>query len=98
MVSLIILRMSPTHSAYSYLLDIFSVNVQKAGEFAKRINAKTLIMNPFNARYKGDQSVKSITILTRMECQAMKASGLSDDSVAAAWDFMVLPIRQASAD
>jgi len=63
-----------------------------AGEFAKRINAKKLVMNHFSARYKGDQSVESMTIMTRMERQAIKASGLSEESVAAAWDYMVLPI------
>eukprot|EP00581_Thalassiosira_minuscula_P017473 CAMPEP_0183711978 /NCGR_PEP_ID=MMETSP0737-20130205/7283_1 /TAXON_ID=385413 /ORGANISM="Thalassiosira miniscula, Strain CCMP1093" /LENGTH=831 /DNA_ID=CAMNT_0025940551 /DNA_START=47 /DNA_END=2542 /DNA_ORIENTATION=- len=66
-----------------------------AGEFAKRIGAKKLIMNHFSARYKGDQSVESMTIMTRMERQAMKASGLSETSVAAAWDFMVLPIARS---
>lgn len=66
----------------------------QAGDFAKRINAKKLVLNHFSARYKGDQSIESMTIMTRMERQAMKSSGLSDDSVAAAWDFMVLPIAR----
>ena len=65
-----------------------------AGEFAKRTNAKKLIMNHFSARYKGDQSVDSISIMTRLEGQAVKASGLSRSNVAAAWDFMVLPVPQ----
>eukprot|EP00578_Thalassiosira_sp_NH16_P007973 CAMPEP_0181123490 /NCGR_PEP_ID=MMETSP1071-20121207/25931_1 /TAXON_ID=35127 /ORGANISM="Thalassiosira sp., Strain NH16" /LENGTH=686 /DNA_ID=CAMNT_0023208643 /DNA_START=430 /DNA_END=2490 /DNA_ORIENTATION=- len=65
-----------------------------AGDFAKRINAKKLVLNHFSARYKGDQSIESMTIMTRMERQAMKASGLSEDSVAAAWDFMVLPVAR----
>eukprot|EP00571_Detonula_confervacea_P002825 CAMPEP_0172328084 /NCGR_PEP_ID=MMETSP1058-20130122/60165_1 /TAXON_ID=83371 /ORGANISM="Detonula confervacea, Strain CCMP 353" /LENGTH=747 /DNA_ID=CAMNT_0013045181 /DNA_START=739 /DNA_END=2982 /DNA_ORIENTATION=- len=65
-----------------------------AGEFAKRINAKKLVMNHFSARYKGDQSIDSMTIMSRMENQAVKASGLSEDSVAAAWDFMVLPVAR----
>eukprot|EP00804_Cyclotella_cryptica_P023152 CCRYP_000364-RA/>CCRYP_000364-RA protein AED:0.23 eAED:0.23 QI:178/1/1/1/1/1/3/52/755 len=63
-----------------------------AGEFAKRINAKKLVLNHFSARYKGDQSLDSITIMTRMERQAMKASGLAEDAVACAWDFMLLPV------
>ena len=67
----------------------------KAGDFAKRVNAKNLVMNHFSARYKGDQSVESMTIMTRMERQAMKASGLSDENVATAWDFMVLPVPQS---
>jgi len=65
-----------------------------AGEFAKRINAKKLVLNHFSARYKGDQSIDSMTIMTRMERQAIKASGLPEDSVAAAWDFMVLPVAR----
>jgi ribonuclease BN (tRNA processing enzyme) len=65
-----------------------------AGEFAKRINAKKLVLNHFSARYKGDQSLDSITIMTRIERQARKASGLSEDSVAAAWDFMILPVSR----
>ena len=66
----------------------------KAGEFAKRINAKNLVLNHFSARYKGDQSLDSLTIMTRMEGQAIKASGLKEDSVACAWDFMVLPVSR----
>lgn len=65
-----------------------------AGDFAKKINAKKLCLNHFSARYKGDQSIDSMTIMTRMERQAMKASELPVDSVAAAWDFMVLPVAR----
>jgi len=65
-----------------------------AGQFAKRVRAKKLVLNHFSARYKGDQSVDSLSIMTRLETQAMKASGLKPDAVAAAWDFMVLPVRQ----
>jgi ribonuclease Z len=63
-----------------------------AGEFAKRVRAKKLLLNHFSARYKGDQSVDSLSIMTRIEGQARKASGLNETQVAAAWDFMVLPI------
>jgi ribonuclease Z len=65
-----------------------------AGEFAKRVGAKRLLLNHFSARYKGDQSVDSISIMTRLEGQAMKAAGLKSTEVAAAWDFMILPIPQ----
>jgi ribonuclease Z len=65
-----------------------------AGEFAKRINAKRLLMNHFSARYKGDTAVESLSIMLRIEYQAVKASGLSEQDVAAAWDLMVLPIPQ----
>ena len=64
----------------------------KAGEFAKKIGAKKLVLNHFSARYKGDQSLDSLTIMTRMEWQATKASGLAENNVACAWDFMLLPV------
>lgn len=63
-----------------------------AGEFAKKIGAKRLVMNHFSSRYKGDQSVESVSVMTRIERLAMKASGLGEDCVAASWDFMMLPV------
>jgi len=66
---------------------------QIAGDFAKRVRAKTLLLNHFSARYKGDQTVESLSIMTRIEGQAIKASGLNQTQVAATWDFMVFPIR-----
>merc|ERR1712238_509851 len=65
---------------------------QMAGDFCQRIQAKRLILNHFSARYTGDQSMESISIMTRIEQQAIKASGLSRSNVAAAWDFMIFPI------
>lgn len=64
-----------------------------AGEFAKRVRARTLLLNHFSARYKGDQTVESVSIMTRIEWQAIRASGLNQTQVAATWDFMVFPIR-----
>ena len=69
-----------------------------AGEFCKRVNAKRLILNHFSARYMGDKSIESISIMTRIEQQAIKASGLSQSDVAAAWDFMIFPIPKAKND
>ena len=66
-----------------------------AGEFCKRIKAKRLILNHFSARYMGDQSLESVSIMTRIEQQAIKASGLTRSDVAAAWDFMIFPIPKA---
>jgi ribonuclease Z len=63
-----------------------------AGEFAKRIGAKRLVLNHFSSRYKGDQCLDSIAIMTRIERQAIKASGLPDTHVATGWDFMILPV------
>jgi ribonuclease Z len=67
---------------------------QIAGEFCRSANGKRLVLNHFSARYKGDVSVDSLSIMMRIEYQAMKASGLSERQVAAAWDLMVLPIPQ----
>ncbi len=64
-----------------------------AGTMAKRVGAKKLVMNHFSARYKGDPSVESLSIMMRLEGQAMKSSGMKPNQVAAAWDFMVLPVR-----
>mmetsp|Transcript_17743 Transcript_17743/g.49126 ORF Transcript_17743/g.49126 Transcript_17743/m.49126 type:complete len:846 (-) Transcript_17743:976-3513(-) len=66
-----------------------------AGDFCKRVGAKRLILNHFSARYTGDQSMDSISIMTRIEEQAIKASGLARNEVAAAWDFMIYPIPKA---
>jgi ribonuclease Z len=63
-----------------------------AGEFCKRVGAKRLILNHFSARYKGDPTAEAISIMTRIEEQAIKASGLTRTDVAAAWDFMIYPI------
>ena len=65
-----------------------------AGEFAKKVGAKRLLLNHFSARYKGDPSIDSISIMTRIEAQGMKASNLGETEVAAAWDLMVLPVPQ----
>lgn len=67
---------------------------QMAGAFARRVGARRLVLNHFSSRYKGDQTVESMSIMGRIEQQAMKASGLPEDAVAAAWDMMVLPIPQ----
>ena len=68
---------------------------QIAGDFARRAGARRLILNHFSARYMGDQSIESMSIMTRIEEQAMKASGLTRSHVAAAWDFMIFPIPKA---
>jgi len=65
---------------------------EMAGRFAKKINAKRLVMNHFSSRYKGDSCLESVSIMTRIERQAIEASGLSEENVAAAWDFMNVPI------
>lgn len=67
---------------------------QMAGAFAKRVGAKRLVLNHFSPRYKGNQSLDSMSIMTRIEHQARKASDLPIESVAAAWDLMILPVSQ----
>ena len=67
---------------------------EMAGEFAKKIGAKRLVLNHFSSRYKGDQSLESISIMMRIEEAAVKASGLPEDKVVAGWDFMLLPVPQ----
>lgn len=63
-----------------------------AGAFAKKVHAKHLLMNHFSSRYKGDESLDSLAIMTRIEKRAIKASGLNENNVAATWDFMNFPI------
>jgi len=36
--------------------------------------------------------------MTRIERQVIKSSGLPENQVAAAWDFMVLPVHYADED
>ena len=65
---------------------------ENAGWFARQIRAKRLVLNHFSARYKGDPSLDSMSIMARIEQRAMAASGLNETQIAAAWDLMVLPI------
>ena len=76
---------------------------EMAGEFSKRVKAKRLILNHFSARYLGCQALENMAVMTHIEQKAMKASGLSRENVAAAWDFMIFPVpkadkRKSSAD
>lgn len=63
-----------------------------AGGFARAVGARRLVLNHFSPRYKGDPSLDSLSIMLRIERQAMKGSGLNETQVAAAWDLMVLPL------
>jgi ribonuclease Z len=65
---------------------------QMAAIFAKNINAKRLLLNHFSPRYKGDQDIDSVSIMTRIEHQAMNTGDFDASQVAATWDFMLLPI------
>lgn len=65
-----------------------------AASFSRLVHAKRLILNHFSARYKGDISVDSLSIMMRIERQAMEKSGFNESQVAAAWDLMLLPVPQ----
>lgn len=60
-----------------------------AGRFTSKVGAKRLIMNHFSSRYPGDASPESMAVMTLIEDQALQASGLERDCVAAAWDVSV---------
>jgi len=61
---------------------------QMAGEFARVSGAKRLILNHFSPRYKGDEDPGSVRISRRIEKLAMERSGMGNEDVLAAWDFM----------
>lgn len=63
-----------------------------AGEFAKSVKAKRLILTHFSPRYKGDDSPESSNVMKIIEKQGRKASGLDGNAVVAACDFMLVPI------
>lgn len=64
-----------------------------AARFAKAVQAKRLVLNHFSSRYMGDTSVESLSIMQRIEEQAVRqVPGWNETHVAAAWDFMVLPV------
>eukprot|EP00523_Entomoneis_sp_CCMP467_P000091 CAMPEP_0168754586 /NCGR_PEP_ID=MMETSP0724-20121128/19583_1 /TAXON_ID=265536 /ORGANISM="Amphiprora sp., Strain CCMP467" /LENGTH=605 /DNA_ID=CAMNT_0008803081 /DNA_START=295 /DNA_END=2115 /DNA_ORIENTATION=+ len=65
---------------------------QIAGRFAQQVGASRLILNHFSARYKGDLSVDSLSIMMRIEKVAVKASGFNESNVVASWDLMTVPI------
>lgn len=65
-----------------------------AGAFARRIQAKKLILNHFSSRYKGDATWESMCVMRNFEKQAIDGSRnwLNDETVVSSWDFMTLPI------
>lgn len=66
-----------------------------AARFASSVQAQRLVMNHFSARYKGDASIESVSIMQRIEEKAVRvAPGYNETQIAAAWDLMVLPIPQ----
>eukprot|EP00934_Nitzschia_sp_Nitz4_P002331 Nitzschia sp. Nitz4//scaffold6_size259037//59135//61153//NITZ4_001054-RA/size259037-augustus-gene-0.285-mRNA-1//1//CDS//3329556833//2331//frame0 len=65
---------------------------QMAGDFARALGAKRLVLTHFSSRYRGDQTLESMAIMAKIEEQAAESSGLGSSNVVAAWDFMVLTV------
>jgi ribonuclease BN (tRNA processing enzyme) len=65
---------------------------QIAGAFSRSVRAKSLLLNHFSSRYKGDTSIASLSIMMRIEDGARVSSGLEESEIAAAWDLMVLSV------
>ncbi|CAM9371334.1 unnamed protein product, partial [Ectocarpus sp. 12 AP-2014] len=66
-----------------------------AAAFAQRVGAKTLILNHFSARYRGDPSDASVAAMLRIERQAARAGGLERHQVVASWDLLEMPVVDA---
>ena len=65
-----------------------------AGRFAKRVNAKKLILTHFSPRYRGDEAEYNMRIMWRMEHMSRRVTDLwGKNAVIAAWDQMCLPVR-----
>eukprot|EP01117_Protostelium_nocturnum_P017871 TRINITY_DN7355_c0_g1_i5.p1 TRINITY_DN7355_c0_g1~~TRINITY_DN7355_c0_g1_i5.p1 ORF type:complete len:423 (+),score=142.29 TRINITY_DN7355_c0_g1_i5:143-1270(+) len=67
---------------------------QMAAQFAKKINARSLVMNHFSSRYKGDDDAKSIEIMEAIRMLAVKSLGDPSRTVICAKDFMNLDISK----
>ncbi|KAI8902683.1 beta-lactamase-like protein [Globomyces pollinis-pini] len=63
---------------------------QMAGQFAKAINAKQLLLNHFSARYKGDQSPESVLVMDEIANLAKSAFGT--DNVLTAYDYLTVTV------
>jgi len=63
---------------------------QMAGNFAKAVQARSLVLNHFSSRYKGDQEPESIRVMTEIE--ELAKITFQNDAVTAAYDFLSIPI------
>eukprot|EP00128_Syssomonas_multiformis_P001453 Colp12_sorted_trinity150504_noHs@7846 len=63
-----------------------------AGRAAKATKARMLLMNHFSARYKGDESAESLTVMKEIEQLAKKEAGEGCEVIAAR-DFMTVSVK-----
>ena len=63
-----------------------------AGEFARKVGARRLVLNHFSPRYRGDIRDASLRTMRKIEDIARDASGLKEKDVVAAWDFLVVNV------
>ncbi|KAJ3271561.1 hypothetical protein HDV01_006523 [Terramyces sp. JEL0728] len=62
---------------------------EMAGEYAKKINAKVLILNHFSSRYKGDTSEESLQVMEEIRLLAV---GEFNEEVHCAFDYFTCTI------
>ena len=68
---------------------------QMAGKFARKINAKRLILTHFSPRYRGGDDFLSMKVMWKLEDFARSTCRLmGKNDVIAAWDHMILPVGQ----
>ena len=68
-----------------------------AGEFARRVRARQLVLNHFSSRYKGDESDESQAIMEQIRQLAVRE--FVSDNVIVASDFLCVPVvRQRRPD
>ncbi|KAJ3087595.1 hypothetical protein HK102_010704 [Quaeritorhiza haematococci] len=65
---------------------------QMAGAFAKRINARQLVLNHFSTRYKGDVSEESLNVMEEIRQLAVGTFG--SDNVVASRDYMTVHVHR----
>jgi len=67
---------------------------EMAGDFARAVHARRLVLTHFSPRYRGDSAEFARRIMLQIEKYARKVSGLTGDRVIAAWDLMTVAIER----